>query len=192
MYEKILVPLDGSPRAEAILPHVEELAQKFNSTVVLTRVVSPLPILADPQDALESELSALRGREEEARQYLSGRVGELRGKGIEASSFVMYGGVVAEYADVDTIYNHARHPYTQELLKAFPDLSNLTGKLAAIPGYPPRLDALPPGCRFAPRCPAVFERCHTSQPPPYLLSQGSLRHNTPHYASCYLVEAEQG
>ena len=105
---------------------------------------------------------------------------------------VMYGGVVAEYADVDTIYNHARHPYTQELLKAFPDLSNLTGKLAAIPGYPPRLDALPPGCRFAPRCPAVFERCHTSQPPPYLLSQGSLRHNTPHYASCYLVEAEQG
>lgn len=94
MYEKILVPLDGSPRAEAIMPHVEELAQKFGSTVVLTRVVSPLPILADPQDTLESELSALRVREEEARQYLSGRVGELRGKGIDAASYVMYGGVV--------------------------------------------------------------------------------------------------
>jgi nucleotide-binding universal stress UspA family protein len=94
MYEKILVPLDGSARAEAIMPHVEELAQKFNSTVVLTRVVSPLPILADPQDTLESELSALRVREQEARQYLSGRVGELRGKGIDAASYVMYGGVV--------------------------------------------------------------------------------------------------
>jgi len=104
---------------------------------------------------------------------------------------VMYGGVVAEYADVDTIYNHARHPYTQELLKAFPDLSKLNGKLAAIPGYPPRLDALPPGCRFAPRCPAVFDRCHTAQPPTYLLGQRKLRHNTPHYASCYLVEPEQ-
>ena len=94
MYEKILVPLDGSARAEAILPHVEELALKFGSAVVLTRVVSPLPILADPQDTLESELGALRVREEEARQYLSGRVGELRGKGIDATSFVMYGGVV--------------------------------------------------------------------------------------------------
>ncbi len=104
---------------------------------------------------------------------------------------VMYGGVVAEYADVDTIYNHARHPYTQELLKAFPDLSNPTGKLAAIPGYPPRLDALPPGCRFAPRCPAVFDRCHTAQPPLYCLSRGKLIDNTPHYASCFLVEPAQ-
>jgi peptide/nickel transport system ATP-binding protein len=104
---------------------------------------------------------------------------------------VMYGGVVAEYADVDTIYNHPRHPYTQELLKAFPDLSNPTGKLAAIPGYPPRLDALPPGCRFAPRCPAVFDRCHTAQPPLYCLGMGKLRDNTPHYASCFLVEPGQ-
>jgi peptide/nickel transport system ATP-binding protein len=104
---------------------------------------------------------------------------------------VMYGGVVAEYADVDTIYNHPRHPYTQELLKAFPDLSNPTAKLVAIPGYPPRLDALPSGCRFAPRCPAVFDRCHTAQPPLYRLSQGKLRDNTPHYAGCFLVEPEQ-
>src|SRR5690606_10428272 len=36
---------------------------------------------------------------------------------------VMYGGVTAEYADVDTIYNNPKHPYTQELLKAFPDLT---------------------------------------------------------------------
>jgi peptide/nickel transport system ATP-binding protein len=94
---------------------------------------------------------------------------------------VMYGGVVAEYADVDTIFNNPRHPYTQELLKAFPDVSNLNGKLASIPGYPPRLNALPPGCRFAPRCPAVFERCHTAQPPPYQVGRN-------HQASCYLVE----
>jgi oligopeptide/dipeptide ABC transporter ATP-binding protein len=103
---------------------------------------------------------------------------------------VMYGGVVAEYADVDTIFNQPRHPYTQELLKAFPDLSRLEGKLNAIPGYPPRLDALPPGCRFAPRCPVASERCTTAQPPIFALSQGKLRANTPHYASCYLVAAE--
>jgi peptide/nickel transport system ATP-binding protein len=100
------------------------------------------------------------------------------------SVLVMYGGVVAEYSDVDTIYNAPRHPYTQELLKAFPDLTRPHGRLVSIPGYPPRLDALPPGCRFAPRCPATFARCHTSQPPLYPVAQG-------HVASCYLVEQER-
>ncbi len=98
---------------------------------------------------------------------------------------VMYGGIVAEHSDVDTIYNTPRHPYTQELLRAFPDLTRPTERLISIPGAPPRLDALPTGCRFAPRCPAVFARCHTSQPPPYQLAPG-------HRASCYLVENEQG
>lgn len=94
---------------------------------------------------------------------------------------VMYGGVTAEYANVDTIFNSPRHPYTQELLKAFPDLSRTNERLVSIPGYPPRLNALPPGCRFAPRCPQVFDRCHAEQPPLY-----TLEHN--HRASCFLVE----
>jgi oligopeptide/dipeptide ABC transporter ATP-binding protein len=95
---------------------------------------------------------------------------------------VMYGGVTAEYADVDVIYNSPKHPYTQELLKAFPDLTKPKKKLSSIPGYPPRLDALPPGCRFAPRCPAAFNRCHTEQPSLHTLGNG-------HIASCHLVEA---
>ncbi|MDL1909519.1 dipeptide/oligopeptide/nickel ABC transporter permease/ATP-binding protein [Chloroflexi bacterium CFX6] len=94
---------------------------------------------------------------------------------------VMYGGVTAEYADVDTIYNAPRHPYTQELLKAFPDLSNLEKQLSSIPGYPPKLDALPPGCRFAPRCPVAFERCSLETPQQHNLGNG-------HIASCHLVE----
>jgi oligopeptide/dipeptide ABC transporter ATP-binding protein len=94
---------------------------------------------------------------------------------------VMYGGVAAEYSDVDTIFNEPKHPYTQELLKAFPDLSNPRETLASIPGYPPRLDALPPGCRFAPRCPLAFDRCHVEQPKLHAV-MGT------HYASCHLVE----
>ncbi|MDX1524335.1 MAG: ABC transporter ATP-binding protein, partial [Anaerolineae bacterium] len=96
---------------------------------------------------------------------------------------VMYGGVVAEYAPVDTIFNNPQHPYTQELLKAFPDISRLNGRLASIPGYPPPLDALPPGCRFAPRCPAAFERCYTEQPPSYPLGSRQT-----HQVSCFLVD----
>ena len=96
---------------------------------------------------------------------------------------VMYGGVTAEYAAVDTIFNKPQHPYTQELLRAFPDLSQPANRLVSIPGYPPRLNALPPGCRFAPRCPAVFDRCHVEQPALYRPAPG-------HYASCHLVETQ--
>ena len=98
------------------------------------------------------------------------------------SVLVMYGGMTAEYADVDTIYNAPQHPYTQELLKAFPDLSQPEKRLASIPGYPPKLDALPTGCRFAPRCPRAFERCTTELPALLELADGY------HIASCHLVE----
>jgi len=98
---------------------------------------------------------------------------------------VMYGGVTAEYADVDTIYNAPAHPYTQALLQAFPDPTRPTQKLAAIPGAPPRLNDLPPGCRFAPRCPQVFARCHTAPPPVYTIAPT-------HAASCFLVEPAEG
>jgi len=97
---------------------------------------------------------------------------------------VMYGGVLAEYAGVDAIYNTPAHPYTQELLKAFPDPTRPMQRLASIPGSPPRLNDLPPGCRFAPRCPQVFGRCHLTQPPVYAITPD-------HQASCFLVEAQQ-
>lgn len=46
MYKKILVPLDGSGRAETILPHVEDLARTYEATIVLLRVVEPVPVSA--------------------------------------------------------------------------------------------------------------------------------------------------
>lgn len=97
---------------------------------------------------------------------------------------VMYGGVTAEYADVDTIYNAPRHPYTQELLKAFPDLTKPQRKLSSIAGYPPRLDNLPKGCRFAPRCPLAFERCFQEEPALHVL-EGE------HIVGCHLIEKTQ-
>ncbi|NWG08511.1 MAG: dipeptide/oligopeptide/nickel ABC transporter permease/ATP-binding protein [Chloroflexi bacterium] len=97
------------------------------------------------------------------------------------SVLVMYGGMTAEYASVDSIYNAPRHPYTQELLKAFPDLSKPEKRLTSIPGYPPKLNALPDGCRFAPRCPLAFERCVTEMPRLHELNGG-------HIVGCHLVE----
>jgi oligopeptide/dipeptide ABC transporter ATP-binding protein len=97
------------------------------------------------------------------------------------SVLVMYGGVTAEYAAVDTIYNAPQHPYTRELLKAFPDLSQPEKQLNAIPGYPPRLDDLPPGCRFEPRCPLAFERCKVELPALHY-SDGQ------HVVGCHLMD----
>jgi len=77
---------------------------------------------------------------------------------------VMYAGKVAEYATGDTIYNEAKHPYTSRLLKAFPDIDNLDADLVSIPGVPPRLDDLPIGCRFSPRCHLCKDYCKREQP----------------------------
>jgi oligopeptide/dipeptide ABC transporter ATP-binding protein len=100
------------------------------------------------------------------------------------SVLVLYAGVTAEYADVDTLFNNPQHPYTQQLLKAFPDIAHPLAKLESIPGYPPKLDALPKGCRFAPRCQKVFERCQSELPKLYQV-------NPWQHASCFLAsEAE--
>jgi peptide/nickel transport system permease protein len=101
------------------------------------------------------------------------------------SVLVMYGGVVAEYANVDALFNRPRHPYTRELLRAFPDLSRPKAGLVAIPGSPPSPNALPPGCRFAPRCPDASSRCHAEQPTLHVLDGG-------HQVRCHLVESNSG
>jgi peptide/nickel transport system ATP-binding protein len=92
---------------------------------------------------------------------------------------VMYGGVLAESCDVDGIFNQPLHPYTRRLLAAFPDLSRPEGRLVSIPGYPPRLNAPPPGCRFEPRCPEAFDRCRREQPAPHQVEPG-------HWVACHL------
>jgi peptide/nickel transport system ATP-binding protein len=94
---------------------------------------------------------------------------------------VMYGGVTAEYAPIDLVYNQPQHPYTQQLLNAFPDLSRKLERLVSIPGFPPRLDHLPPGCRFGPRCSQAFDRCHIEPPALHTVEAG-------HLASCHLLE----
>jgi peptide/nickel transport system ATP-binding protein len=96
---------------------------------------------------------------------------------------VLYGGKVAEYGSVDQIYNSPQHPYTQKLLESFPDLNRPVSSLASIPGTPPRLTELPPGCRFEPRCFARLERCRHEAPPLRRVAET-------HYAACHLLEGK--
>jgi peptide/nickel transport system ATP-binding protein len=92
---------------------------------------------------------------------------------------VMYGGKVAEYGTSDTIYNQAKHPYTRRLLKAFPDIDNLDAELVSIPGVPPRLDDLPLGCRFSPRCHLCKEYCKRDLP-------DLVEVKAKHYIACHM------
>jgi nucleotide-binding universal stress UspA family protein len=101
MYRKILVPLDGSQRAEAILEHVENLATHYSSTVVLLQVVEPNVIFSSPYDAYpELNLDEAERRVAEVDGYLAKRQAELGEKGIDAQRRVEYGPVVLAILDV--------------------------------------------------------------------------------------------
>lgn len=86
---------------------------------------------------------------------------------------VMYLGEVVEQADVFTLFDNARHPYTQALLRAVPNLgASRKSALPEITGSVPPLSHPPTGCGFAPRCPLADERCHHS-PPVLSVADGS-------------------
>ncbi len=100
MYRKILVPLDGSKRAEAILPHVEQLAQLFKSEIVFMRVLEPIPFVSGPEGApITLREQELEIRRRDAEQYLKAREGQFREKGIKAKAVVFQGSVVEAIAD---------------------------------------------------------------------------------------------
>jgi oligopeptide/dipeptide ABC transporter ATP-binding protein len=77
---------------------------------------------------------------------------------------VMYAGRVAEEGPVRTVFSGPRHPYTQMLLAAIPNLDSDKRLLGTIPGSPPDLRTPPPGCRFHPRCPLAMDVCREEVP----------------------------
>jgi len=77
---------------------------------------------------------------------------------------VMYAGVVAEYGLTGEVFESPMHPYSVGLMEAFPSIRGPKVPLTGIPGSPPDLARIPPGCRFAPRCPKVMARCEVEPP----------------------------
>jgi peptide/nickel transport system ATP-binding protein len=78
---------------------------------------------------------------------------------------VMYAGKIAETTDTATLFDNARHPYTEALFHALPDKAAETKeRLYSIPGIPPDLTNPPAACRFAPRCRYVTDHCRQEAP----------------------------
>jgi oligopeptide/dipeptide ABC transporter ATP-binding protein len=97
---------------------------------------------------------------------------------------VMYAGRIAERGTRRDVLADAHHPYTRGLLRAIPSLAQPGEPLAEIEGVVPQPGEWPAGCRFATRCPRVFEPCDAQIPAPVALSPS-------HAASCHAVERER-
>jgi peptide/nickel transport system ATP-binding protein len=91
---------------------------------------------------------------------------------------VMYAGRVVEIGPVRDVVKSPHHPYSIGLMNSIPPLDHRVERLAQIDGAMPRLNAIPPGCPYNPRCPKVFDRCILERPD--LLDAGSTR------AACWL------
>jgi len=77
---------------------------------------------------------------------------------------VMYAGRVVEVGPLREVVKQPRHPYTVGLMGSIPSLHESRARLAQIDGSMPRLNAIPDGCAFHPRCPRVFARCQVERP----------------------------
>ncbi|WKB54899.1 ABC transporter ATP-binding protein [Eleftheria terrae] len=95
---------------------------------------------------------------------------------------VMYAGRVVEIGPVQEVIHAPAHPYTAGLMGSIPSVEDERERLSQIDGSMPRLNAIPQGCAFNPRCPRVFDRCRVERPE--LLDAGRTR------AACWL-HAEQ-
>jgi peptide/nickel transport system ATP-binding protein len=94
---------------------------------------------------------------------------------------VMYAGRIVEIGPVREVIHAPRHPYTIGLMGSIPRISSEQARLVQIDGAMPRLNAIPRGCAFNPRCPRRFERCLVERPG--LLDAGASR------AACWLHAA---
>lgn len=94
---------------------------------------------------------------------------------------IMYAGRLVEDGSVESVFKQPAHPYTQALLRAFPNIHKERQFVAGIPGNPPSLVHLPSGCAFYARCSQRMDKCPLSEPP-MTVSRAD------HKAACFLLE----
>jgi oligopeptide/dipeptide ABC transporter ATP-binding protein len=177
-----------SPR-ERLQNYPHQMSGGMRQRVVGGIAISCLPklIIADePTTALDATIQAqyLAHLKDLQRQTNFAMIFVSHDMGIVARMCdkvaVMYAGKVVETAPVRDLFKNPQHPYTIGLLNSVPRLDRKIERLASIEGQPPLLLDLPPGCRFAPRCYAAFDRCREEEPPRVEAGEA-------HVASCWRV-----
>ena len=177
----------GIPAPEARFghyPHQFSGGMRQRVVIALAIAAEPRLIIADePTTALDVSIQAqiIALLRKLAREHGTAVMLITHDMGVIAETAhrvaVMYAGRIAEIGPVREVLQAPRHPYTVGLMGSIPRLGAGAGKrharLAQIEGAMPRLNAIPPGCAFHPRCPRRFERCSAERPE--LLAAGNAR-----------------
>jgi oligopeptide/dipeptide ABC transporter ATP-binding protein len=138
--------------------------------IAIALACEPALLLADePTTALDVTIQAqvlglladLKGRHGMAMLFITHNLGVVAQ--IADRVAVMYAGQIVEQAPVEKIFSAPAHPYTRALFATIPRMDLEGQELAAIRGRVPALDAMPAGCRFAPRCPLAQAGCEREQ-----------------------------
>lgn len=158
------------PEVARMFPHQLSGGMKQRACIAIAISLRPKVIIADePTSALDvvvqkqvmETLSRVQ-KDLEASVILVGHDMGLMAQFVDRLG-VMYAGKLVEVSPVRDIFTKPLHPYTQMLIASLPTLER-KGTFHGIPGLPPLLRDLPPGCAFHPRCPFALDRCRTDEP----------------------------
>jgi peptide/nickel transport system permease protein len=161
------------PRARERLgayPHELSGGQRQRVTIAMALANDPDLIVADePTTALDvtTQAQVLRLLDERRRERGAALIFITHDFGVVSELcdriLVMYAGRVVEEGPVETVFADPRHPYTRRLMACVPVLGQPERSIDAIPGLPPAVNRLPPGCAFAPRCTLAVEACRRGE-----------------------------
>jgi len=169
-----MLQLVGIPRPEQVLdeyPHQLSGGMRQRVMIAIAMSCNPEILIADePTTALDVTIQAqilelMRKLQQQLNMSIVlithdlGVVAEMCDRVI-----VMYAGEIIEEAKIVDLFDQPRHPYTKGLLASLPDINEQKEYLSSIPGMVPAPGSMPSGCRFAPRCSMVHERCTQSPP----------------------------
>jgi peptide/nickel transport system ATP-binding protein len=184
-----LLQQTGIPAAEARIdqyPHQFSGGMRQRVVIALALAAEPKLIVADePTTALDVSIQAqiISLLKRLCKEHGAAVMLVTHDMGVIAETCdrvaVMYAGRIAEVGPVADVIHRPSHPYTVGLMGSIPAMDEERERLAQIDGAMPRLNAIPRGCAFNPRCPKVFERCRVERP--NLLDAGATR------AACWLV-----
>ena len=172
---------DASNRLKSY-PHELSGGMRQRVMIALATALNPSVLIADePTTALDVTVQAqilesLRMRQRELKMGMLLITHDLAVVAAVADRVaVMYSGEIVEEAPVNDLFDNPKHPYTQGLLDAIPDITARRGFLHAIPGRVPPPQVSPPGCEFAPRCGYSIDPCWEQRPALLPTSVGKLR-----------------